>query len=138
MYVDRRTAKEMVANARTFEKKNREEVKIFLVLHRDDAYFAAYKREEYTLLSIVHLSIRKQMGSSDTAALLDYVLRKSRPGDIQSVINTIDYFAWNKKWLMNIGDIKGKILDDAVRERNPATILEIGNLFFGSNHDPIP
>ena len=69
------------------------------------------------------------MASSDSNSLLDYVLKKSRPGDIQSVINTIDDFGWNKKWLMNIGDVKGKILDDAVRRRNPNTILEIGNLF---------
>ncbi len=67
------------------------------------------------------------MGSSDSTSLLDYVLKKSRPGDIQSVINTIDDYAWNKKWLMNIGDRKGKILDDAVRRRNPTTILELGN-----------
>lgn len=68
------------------------------------------------------------MGSSNTA-LLDYVLKKSRPGDIQSVIHTIDEFAWNKQWLMNIGDRKGEILDDAVRRRNPSTILELGNFF---------
>jgi catechol O-methyltransferase len=67
------------------------------------------------------------MGSSDSATLLDYVLKRSRPGDIQSVIGTIDEFAWNKRWLMNIGDMKGKILDDAVRRRNPRTILELGN-----------
>jgi catechol O-methyltransferase len=75
------------------------------------------------------------MGSSDSA-ILEYVLKKSRRGDIQSVIDTIDEFAWNKRWLMNIGDQKGKILDDAVRGRNPNTILELGN-FFRSKHDQI-
>jgi catechol O-methyltransferase len=68
------------------------------------------------------------MGSSHSA-MLDYVLKNSRQGDIQSVISTIDEFAWNKRWLMNIGDKKGKILDEAVRERNPNTILELGNFF---------
>jgi catechol O-methyltransferase len=75
------------------------------------------------------------MGSSHSA-MLKYVLEKSRQGDIQSVIDTIDEFAWNKRWLMNIGDKKGKILDDAVRGRNPSTILELGN-FFRSKHDQI-
>jgi len=75
------------------------------------------------------------MGSSDSA-ILEYVLKKSRRCDIQSVIDTIDEFAWNKRWLMNIGDKKGKILDDAVRGRNPSTILELGN-FFRSKHDQI-
>jgi catechol O-methyltransferase len=76
------------------------------------------------------------MGGSKSRMLLDYVLEKSRPGDIQGVIGTIDEFGWNKRWLMNIGDKKGKILDDAVRERNPSTILELGN-FFGSKHNQI-
>ncbi|CAF3359164.1 unnamed protein product [Rotaria socialis] len=65
------------------------------------------------------------MGSKHSA-LLKYVLEKSQPGNVQSVINTIDEFAWNKRWLMNIGDKKGKILDDAVRSRSPNTILELG------------
>ena len=53
------------------------------------------------------------MGSRNSA-LLNYVLTKSRPGDIKNVIDTIDEFAWHKRWLMNIGDKKGEILDDAI------------------------
>jgi catechol O-methyltransferase len=68
------------------------------------------------------------MGSSHSA-MLKYVLQKSRPGDIRNVIETIDEFAWNKRWLMNIGDRKGEILDSAVRTRSPSTILELGTSF---------
>jgi catechol O-methyltransferase len=61
---------------------------------------------------------------------LNYVLHKSRPGDIQNVIDTIDRYGWTKQWLMNIGDRKGKILDDAVRTRRPKTVLELGKVSF--------
>ncbi len=63
---------------------------------------------------------------SSHLSLLNYVLQKSRRGDIQDVINTIDKFGWTKQWLMNIGDRKGKILDDAIRTRKPKTVLELG------------
>ena len=73
----------------------------------------------------LHRTSQEEM-SSENSAVLDYVLRKSRPGDIRSVIDTIDHFGWTKQWLMNIGDEKGKILDDAIRSRRPKTILELG------------
>ncbi|CAF2716754.1 unnamed protein product [Rotaria sp. Silwood2] len=59
-------------------------------------------------------------------SFMNYVLQKSRRGDIENVIDTIDKFGWTKQWLMNIGDRKGKILDDAIRTRKPKTILELG------------
>ncbi len=66
---------------------------------------------------------------SSHASFLNYVLQKSRPGDIKNVIDTIDKYGWTKQWLMNIGDRKGKILDDAIRKRQPKTILELGRIF---------
>jgi len=67
---------------------------------------------------------------SSHVSLLNYVLKKSRPGDIQNVIDTIDRFGWTKQWLMNIGDRKGKILDDAIQTRKPKSVLELGKIFF--------
>ncbi|CAF1307821.1 unnamed protein product [Adineta steineri] len=58
--------------------------------------------------------------------LQDYVLQNSNRGDIQNIIDTIDTFGWTKQWLMNIGDQKGKILDEAIQTRKPKTILELG------------
>ncbi|CAF0946658.1 unnamed protein product [Adineta steineri] len=58
--------------------------------------------------------------------LRDYVLQNSNRGDIQNVIDTIDKFGWTKQWLMNIGDQKGKILDEAIQTRKPKTVLELG------------
>jgi hypothetical protein len=61
--------------------------------------------------------------------LLEYVLKNSRSGDIQGVINAIDKFAQTQQWLMNVGDKKGEILDNAIRSRQPKTILELGKDF---------
>ncbi|CAF0904665.1 unnamed protein product [Adineta ricciae] len=58
--------------------------------------------------------------------LKKYVLENSRQGDIQNVIDTIDKFAWTQQWLMNIGDTKGKILDQAIQTKKPKTVLELG------------
>ncbi|CAF1055547.1 unnamed protein product [Adineta steineri] len=58
--------------------------------------------------------------------LQDYVLQNSNRGDIQNIIDTIDKFGWTKQWLMNIGDQKGKILDEAIQTRKPKTVLELG------------
>lgn len=67
---------------------------------------------------------------SSYSSLLTYVLQRSRPGDIQGVINTIDEYGWTQQWLMNIGDRKGQILDHAIRSRRPRTVLELGILTF--------
>ena len=58
--------------------------------------------------------------------LRDYVLENARQGDIQNIIDTIDQFGWTQQWLMNIGDRKGQILDQAIRTRQPKTVLELG------------
>ncbi len=62
--------------------------------------------------------------------LLNYVLQNTRPGDINGIINAIDRYGWTRQWLMNIGDRKGKILDGAIRQRRPRTILELGRVLF--------
>jgi predicted O-methyltransferase YrrM len=58
--------------------------------------------------------------------LQDHVLNNARKGNIQNIIDTIDEFGWTKQWLMNIGDRKGKILDQAIQTRQPKTVLELG------------
>ncbi|CAF0927159.1 unnamed protein product [Adineta steineri] len=58
--------------------------------------------------------------------LQDYVQHNSNRGDIQNIIDTIDKFGWTEQRLINIGDQKGKILDEAIQTRKPKTILELG------------
>jgi len=57
-------------------------------------------------------------------------MENARRGDIQSIINTIDKFGWTKHRLMNIGDRKGKILDQAIQSRKPNSVLELGITLF--------
>ncbi len=57
----------------------------------------------------------------------EYVARHAKPGDPQGVLRTIDCFAREERWLMNIGPDKGPLLQE-LAERLPAAsrILEVG------------
>jgi predicted O-methyltransferase YrrM len=63
------------------------------------------------------------------SAFKDYVLANGRRGDIKNIIDTIDKYGWTKQWLMNVGDRKGAILDQAIQIRKPKTVLELGIIF---------
>lgn len=67
-----------------------------------------------------------QIGDGREAAARDYVLANARKGDIDDVIATIDRFAYEKSFLINVGDEKGALLDSAVRSANPKLVLELG------------
>jgi catechol O-methyltransferase len=67
-----------------------------------------------------------QIGDGREAAAADYVVANARQGDIDDVIATIDKFAYEKSILINIGDEKGKLLDDAVRRADTKLALELG------------
>jgi catechol O-methyltransferase len=67
-----------------------------------------------------------QVGDGREAAAVDYVLQNARAGDIESVLATIDKFAYEKAILINVGDEKGLLLDAAVRRANPELALELG------------
>jgi catechol O-methyltransferase len=59
-------------------------------------------------------------------ALVQFVEATAVRGNVPSVIAAIDKFAYSKKWLMNVGDVKGVILDQAVQRARPALVLELG------------
>jgi catechol O-methyltransferase len=67
-----------------------------------------------------------QFGDGREAAVADYVLENARQGDIDDVIDTIDKFAYDKTFLINVGDEKGKLLDAAVRRADTHLALELG------------
>ncbi|MFY9921777.1 MAG: O-methyltransferase [Mycobacterium sp.] len=67
-----------------------------------------------------------QIGDGREAAVVDYVVANARQGDIAHVLATIDDFAYNESFLINVGDEKGKLLDAAVRRANPKRALELG------------
>jgi catechol O-methyltransferase len=67
-----------------------------------------------------------QIGDGREAAAADFVVANARRGDIDDVITTVDKFAYEKSFLINIGDEKGELLDGAVRRADPALALELG------------
>jgi catechol O-methyltransferase len=67
-----------------------------------------------------------QIGDGREAAAADYVVANARQGDIDDVIATVDKFAYEKSFLINVGDEKGELLDAAVRRANPSLALELG------------
>ncbi|TMS50954.1 O-methyltransferase [Mycobacterium sp. DBP42] len=67
-----------------------------------------------------------QWGDGREAAAADYVEANARAGDLDDVIATIDKFAYEKSFLINVGDEKGALLDAAVIRANPRLALELG------------
>lgn len=67
-----------------------------------------------------------QIGDGREAAAVEYVLANSRKGDITDVLSTIDRFAYEESFLINVGDEKGKLLDAAVWRARPKLALELG------------
>lgn len=67
-----------------------------------------------------------QIGDGREAAAVRYVLEHAREGDIDDVIATIDRYAYEESFLINVGDEKGELLDAAVRRAAPLLALELG------------
>ena len=67
-----------------------------------------------------------QLGDGREEAAADYVVANARRGDIGDALAKIDEYAYEKSFLVNIGDEKGKLLDAAVRRSNPRLALELG------------
>nr|CAB3263550.1 catechol O-methyltransferase-like [Phallusia mammillata] len=57
----------------------------------------------------------------------EYVSEHATKGDVDNVIDTIDQFCYKfENRASNVGDVKGKYLDQIVRSCNPKIALEIG------------
>ena len=67
-----------------------------------------------------------QWGDGREAAAADYVIANARQGDVDDVLATIDKFAYEESFLINVGDEKGALLDAAVRRANTGLALELG------------
>ena len=76
--------------------------------------------------SLKNITTTGQVGDGREAALVKYVLANARKGDVGSVLDTIDRFAYEESFLINVGDEKGELLDAAVRRANPKVALELG------------
>ena len=58
--------------------------------------------------------------------VLDLVRLKATKNDPKSVLKIIDTYAYKKTFLMNIGDQKGLLLEQAIKDSNAKNILELG------------
>ena len=59
-------------------------------------------------------------------AVTRYVEKNSNWGDPEGVLNAIDTFSYDQRFLMNVGDEKGAILLKHLREVNATNVLELG------------
>jgi catechol O-methyltransferase len=78
------------------------------------------------LLGIRRLERDWQVGDGREEALAAHVLTHARAGDLDDVIRVIDDFCTTRSVMINVGDEKGEILDNAVRRVAPARLLELG------------
>ncbi|XP_041428164.1 catechol O-methyltransferase B isoform X2 [Xenopus laevis] len=65
-------------------------------------------------------------GKSRPMRILQYVQRTAVQGDANSVISAVDSYCANVEWAMNVGDMKGEILDAVVLDVRPRWVLELG------------
>jgi catechol O-methyltransferase len=73
-----------------------------------------------------HLLEHWQVGDGREEALARHVTQHARAGDLDDAIRAIDDFCYRQSFMMNVGDEKGQILDDAVRRARPRRLLELG------------
>ena len=74
------------------------------------------------------LAARLRREPSVKESALRYAREHATPGDPESVLRTLDRFARQRYFLMNVGDEKGPLLEDTVRAAGPAArVLELGS-----------
>jgi len=78
------------------------------------------------LLGMRRLTTEWQVGDGREDAVRDHVLATARAGDVDDAIRAIDEYAYRQKFLINVGDEKGAILDASIRRAAPQLILELG------------
>src|SRR3954470_15846756 len=78
------------------------------------------------ILGMKRLTSEWQVGDGREEALGAYVAEHARAGDLDDVIRVIDEYCYQQSFMMNVGDEKGQLLDDAVRRASPQLILELG------------
>ena len=78
------------------------------------------------LLSMRRLTRVWQVGDGREERLAAYVVQNAREGDLDDVIRAIDDYCYVRSFMINVGDEKGAILDEAVRRTRPSQLLELG------------
>jgi catechol O-methyltransferase len=79
-----------------------------------------------TVIGVKTFNTNGQLGDGREDAAADYVVAHARRGDLDDVLATIDTYAYEKSFLVNVGDEKGRLLDAAVGRAEPRLALELG------------
>ncbi|KAJ8607859.1 hypothetical protein CTAYLR_008894 [Chrysophaeum taylorii] len=58
--------------------------------------------------------------------MLDEVLRTAKPGDPDDVLAKIDKIGWAGNFMMNVGDVKGALVDNELKKYKPKVAVELG------------
>eukprot|EP00419_Tripos_fusus_P014617 CAMPEP_0172729128 /NCGR_PEP_ID=MMETSP1074-20121228/93816_1 /TAXON_ID=2916 /ORGANISM="Ceratium fusus, Strain PA161109" /LENGTH=268 /DNA_ID=CAMNT_0013556529 /DNA_START=51 /DNA_END=857 /DNA_ORIENTATION=+ len=60
--------------------------------------------------------------------LLEHVLQNAKPGNAEDIVEKVDEFCW-KNPTMNVGPVKGKIVDEALAsmDSSPKVVVEFGS-----------
>jgi catechol O-methyltransferase len=80
------------------------------------------------LYSLLKAGTRK--GETDDAVkdqLVQHVRAEAPEGDVQAALDVIDDFGSKTSFLMNIGDVKGVLLDEVVGRVKPTNAVELGS-----------
>jgi catechol O-methyltransferase len=77
-------------------------------------------------LGMRRLTTEWQVGDGREEAVRQYVLANARLGDLDDTIAKVDKFAYEKSFLINVGDEKGEVLDLAIKRCAPKRLLELG------------
>ncbi|WP_255790495.1 O-methyltransferase [Mycobacteroides abscessus] len=83
-------------------------------------------RLSYYLSVLKAAAHRGETDDANKEALVAQITSQTQSGDIDAIIDVIDDFGKRTSFLMNIGDEKGILLEDAIRRAQPRQILELG------------
>lgn len=78
------------------------------------------------LLGMKRLMSEWQVGDGREERLAQWLVAHARPGDVADAIRVIDDYCYRQSFLINVGDEKGAILDEAIRRARPKRVLELG------------
>ncbi|HSI04454.1 MAG: O-methyltransferase [Myxococcota bacterium] len=78
------------------------------------------------LIGMKHMLTEWQVGDGREEAVARFVVSNAPKGDINAVIAAIDEYAYRHKFLMNVGDKKGALLDGVIERVKPKRVLELG------------
>ena len=78
------------------------------------------------MFGINHLLRDWQVGDGREERLAAYVAERARHGDAADVIRVIDEYCYTQSIMINVGDEKGGILDEAIHRAKPRKVLELG------------